>query len=92
MQDPNARKILELLLEKAASGAKYFCAGMLDIAKYYHFALNLPVYTHFTSPIRRYADILVHRQLDCILQGGSELPVLGISIWKLIVFFDQYKR
>lgn len=28
--------------------AKYFCAGMLDIAKYGHFALNAPVYTHFT--------------------------------------------
>ncbi|PCH41040.1 RNB-domain-containing protein [Wolfiporia cocos MD-104 SS10] len=70
--DPNARKILELFFRKASTGAKYFCAGMLDIAKYGHYALNVPLYTHFTSPIRRYADILVHRQLDSILQGGSE--------------------
>ena len=28
-----------------------------------HFTLGLSVYTHFTSPIRRYADIIVHRQL-----------------------------
>jgi len=44
----------------------------LDIAKYGHYALNIPLYTHFTSPIRRYADILVHRQLEAILQGGTE--------------------
>ncbi|KAH9951601.1 RNB-domain-containing protein [Amylocystis lapponica] len=70
--DPTARRILEMLLHKTAPRAKYFCSGMLDIAKYGHFALNLPLYSHFTSPIRRYADVLVHRQLDSILQGGQE--------------------
>jgi exoribonuclease R len=28
--------------------ARYFCTGMLDIAKYSHWALNVPLYTHFT--------------------------------------------
>jgi protein SSD1 len=69
--DPTARKLLQLLCSKATQRAKYFCAGMLDIAKYQHYALNQPLYTHFTSPIRRYADILVHRQLDAVLQGGG---------------------
>ena len=72
VQDPVIRKILELLSRKATMKAKYFCAGMLDIAKYQHYALSLPLYTHFTSPIRRYADVLVHRQLDSILQAGGE--------------------
>lgn len=70
--DPTARKLLQLLSFKATQRAKYFCAGMLDIAKYQHYALNQPLYTHFTSPIRRYADILVHRQLDAVLQGGGK--------------------
>lgn len=67
-----ARRQLEGLAVKAMNRAKYFCAGMLDIAKYQHYALNTPLYTHFTSPIRRYADILVHRQLDSVL-----IPIEG---------------
>ena len=53
--------------------AAYFCTGDVDPGSYWHYGLAMDLYTHFTSPIRRYADVLVHRLLSASL-GLTKLP------------------
>ncbi|XP_070195199.1 3'-5' exoribonuclease HELZ2-like isoform X2 [Littorina saxatilis] len=51
--------------------AQYRCCLGLNRPELRHFGLDLDVYTHFTSPIRRYADLHVQRLLHAALSGAA---------------------
>ena len=63
-ETPNALLVNEVIL-RSQSQAEY------AVENIGHFGLNLRRYVHFTSPIRRYADLLVHRALVAALALGT---------------------
>ncbi|MBN2573052.1 MAG: ribonuclease R [Deltaproteobacteria bacterium] len=67
-----AEKPLSMLLLRALKQATY------DVVNVGHFGLASPAYLHFTSPIRRYPDIIVHRLLKQRLAGQGK-PAGGFS-------------
>lgn len=61
----NEQYIIENLAIRTMAKAKYSCKNIG------HYGLSFDHYTHFTSPIRRYPDLMVHRLLDRYLNGGD---------------------
>ncbi len=57
-------RILSYLMLRSLSQARYSATNEG------HFALAAPTYTHFTSPIRRYPDLIVHRITKALLRAG----------------------
>ncbi|XP_015784684.1 DIS3-like exonuclease 2 [Tetranychus urticae] len=73
IDDPLIYTSLSNVLLRSLTQAKYFCAGAVpqSFNFYRHYALNVELYTHFTSPIRRYPDVIVHRLLAAALECGN---------------------
>jgi exosome complex exonuclease DIS3/RRP44 len=59
--------LVRILVTRCMEQAVYFISGDVQQDDYMHYGLATSIYTHFTSPIRRYADVIVHRLLACAL-------------------------
>jgi ribonuclease R len=86
--DPQPKDFEEVVLQAQGRPDEHLIMAVLlrsqSLAAYQpgnegHFGLALDAYTHFTSPIRRYPDLLVHRAIHHLLQrsGTSEYPYSG---------------
>uniref|UniRef100_A0A674C2D5 Protein DIS3 homolog n=1 Tax=Salmo trutta TaxID=8032 RepID=A0A674C2D5_SALTR len=71
---PYFNTLLRILATRCMMQAVYFCSGM--DSDFHHYGLASPIYTHFTSPIRRYSDIIVHRLLAVAIGADSTYPDL----------------
>lgn len=61
--NPYFNTMLRILATRCMMQAVYFISGTTQREDFFHYGLAAPIYTHFTSPIRRYADVIVHRLL-----------------------------
>lgn len=71
--------------------------GVLGPARYtvhpsLHFGLAAPLYLHFTSPIRRYADMAVHRMVKQYLHGARRFAAEDPEVEKLAAHINERAR
>ena len=75
--NPVVTQAVTALLLHPMNLAKYLAVGDSGPQAWCHYALSIPYYTHFTSPIRRYADVVVHRLLDLALRDPNAAATQG---------------
>jgi VacB/RNase II family 3'-5' exoribonuclease len=74
MDRPEIVEAITFMCTKPMTIAEYFNTHDLEQENWRHYALAIPMYTHFTSPIRRYPDIIVHRLIDNALKNTMPAP------------------
>ncbi|OQS06525.1 DIS3-like exonuclease 1, partial [Thraustotheca clavata] len=85
--DEDTMALLKSMATRAMSEAEYICASQAQALgnqdRFGHYGLGLTYYTHFTSPIRRYADVVVHRQLCETLTGPLQRKLTKIKFSRI---------
>ncbi|KAL4068784.1 hypothetical protein V8B97DRAFT_1972058 [Scleroderma yunnanense] len=79
-ETPAFNTLVRIMATRCMTSAEYFSAGSVSRDAFRHYGLASPIYTHFTSPIRRYADVLAHRQLAAAIAHTPLHPSLHSKV------------